>query len=158
MIKVRLVCVGNLKEKYLIDGVAEYSKRLQKFCNYEIIELNEAKNFSKLNDSEIKTIKDSEAKSILPNLKGYVICLCVKGKNLSSEEFAGKVKSLVDGGQGEITFVIGGSYGIGDEILDKCDYKLSFSSFTFPHQLMRLIFTEQIYRAFNIIAGSAYHK
>lgn len=158
MIKVRLVCVGSLKEKFLVEGVNEYVKRLQKFCQFEICELSEAKSFSKLNDSEIALIKQKEGEAILQKLKGYVVCLCIEGKQFSSEDFASEIECLVNDGKGEITFVIGGSYGLSEAVTQKSNLKLSFSRFTFPHQLMRLIFVEQIYRAFNIISHTAYHK
>lgn len=158
MIKIRLVCVGNLKEKFLTEGVGEYAKRLQKFCSFEVVEVAEAKSFSKLGESEIKAIKDSEGDAILPKLKGYVVCLCINGKQFSSEDFSEHIQGLINESRGEITFVIGGSYGLSDKVVSKSDLKLSFSKFTFPHQLMRLIFVEQIYRAFNIASHSAYHK
>ncbi len=158
MIKIRLVCVGNLKEKFLVEGVGEYAKRLQKFCSFEVVEVSEAKSFSKLNDSEINTIKEIEGEAILSKLKGYVVALCIQGKQFSSEDFSQEIQDLVNSGVGEITFVIGGSYGLSDKVIQKSNLKLSFSKFTFPHQLMRLIFVEQIYRAFNIASHSAYHK
>lgn len=158
MIKIRLVCVGNLKEKFLVEGVGEYAKRLQKFCSFDIIEVAEAKAFSKISDSEINTIKEIEGESIISKLKGFVIALCIDGKQYSSEDFSQVIQDLINEGKGEITFVIGGSYGLSDKVISKSNLKLSFSKFTFPHQLMRLIFVEQIYRAFNIASHSAYHK
>ena len=118
----------------------------------------EAKAFSKISDSEINTIKEIEGESILSKLKGFVIALCIDGRQYSSEDFSQVIQDLINEGKGEITFVIGGSYGLSDKVISKSNLKLSFSKFTFPHQLMRLIFVEQIYRAFNIASHSAYHK
>lgn len=145
MIKVNIVCIGKIKESYLREACGEYIKRLSRFCKLEIKELAEGKN-----------LKD-EAEAVLRAVSGYKIALCVEGKQLSSPALAERLKALTDRG-GEITFVIGSSCGLDDAVKDNCDLKLSFSEMTFPHQLMRVILLEQIYRAFMINAGSEYHK
>ncbi len=145
MIKVNIVCIGKIKESYLREACGEYIKRLSRFCKLEIKELAEGKN-----------LKD-EAEAVLRAVSGYKIALCVEGKQLSSPALAERLKALTDRG-GEITFIIGSSCGLDDAVKDNCDLKLSFSEMTFPHQLMRVILLEQIYRAFMINAGSEYHK
>ncbi|MDE6850418.1 MAG: 23S rRNA (pseudouridine(1915)-N(3))-methyltransferase RlmH [Clostridia bacterium] len=145
MIKVNIVCVGKIKEEYLRAACAEYVKRLSRFCKLEIKELAEG-----------KSLKE-EAASILKNAKGYKIALCVEGGQMTSPTLAEKVGALVDKG-GEITFIIGSSCGLDDSVKQAADLKLSFSRMTFPHQLMRVILLEQVYRAFMINAGSEYHK
>lgn len=157
MIKVNVVAVGKVKEKYFSDGINEYSKRLSRFCEFKIIELQE-ENFNKADSSLIETIKHREAERIAPHLKGYLFVTAIEGKKFSSKAFAEKIKSLTDMGEGVITFVIGGSYGVADEIKSRADALISFSDMTFPHTLFRLMLTEQIYRAFSINEGSAYHK
>ncbi len=156
MIKVNLVVVGKVKEKYFADGIKEYEKRLSRFCEFKIVEVAE-ENYQKADDGRIEIIKEREAERILPHLKGQVIALAIEGNKLSSEKFAKKIKGITDGGQGVITFVIGGSYGLSEKIKEKAEL-LSFSDMTFPHTLFRLMMVEQLYRAFSIIAGSAYHK
>lgn len=145
MIKVNIVCIGKIKESYLREACGEYIKRLSRFCKLEIKELAEGKN-----------LKD-EAEAVLRAVSGYKIALCVEGKQLSSPALAERLKALTDRG-GEITFIIGSSCGLDDAVKENCDLKLSFSEMTFPHQLMRVILLEQIYRAFMINAGSEYHK
>ena len=157
MIKVNIVAVGKVKEKYFADGIAEYSKRLSRFCEFKIIELNE-ENFVKVDDALILSIKEKEAEKILPHLKGFVFAMAIEGEKFSSEKLAKTLKNLSDSGQGVITFVIGGSYGLSDQVKKRADKLLSFSDMTFPHTLFRLMLTEQIYRAFSINSGSAYHK
>lgn len=145
MIKVNVVCVGKIKEDYLRAACAEYSKRLSRFCKLEIKELAEGRNLKE------------EAQGILRAAKGYKIALCVEGGKLSSPALASRMQTLVDKGE-EVTFIIGSSCGLDDEVKDSADLKLSFSDMTFPHQLMRVILLEQIYRAFMINSGSEYHK
>ncbi len=145
MIKVNLVCIGKIKEAYLRDAIAEYSKRLSRFCKLEIKELAEG-----------KSVKE-EAAPVLKASTGYKIALCVEGKKLSSEQLAEVVKSLCDAGK-EITFIIGSSCGLDPTVKEQADLKLSFSDMTFPHQLMRVILLEQVYRSFMINGGSEYHK
>lgn len=145
MIKVNIVCVGKLKESYWREAMEEYLKRLSRFAKVQIKELNE------------KATLLEEADSILNNLTGHVIALAVEGKKATSKEFARKIKRLCDGGE-EITFVIGSSCGLHERVKSKADELLSFSDMTFPHQLMRVILLEQVYRAFMINAGAEYHK
>lgn len=155
MIKVNLVCVGKIKEKYFSEGVAEYAKRLSAFCDFKIIEVEE-ENYKKVDDALIERIKVKEGERIIPKLTGKVYALAIEGKKYSSETFARLIETSVDGGE-NITFVIGGSYGLSDAV-KKCAEGLSFSDMTFPHTLFRLMFCEQIYRAFSIIGGKSYHK
>lgn len=157
---INIITVGKLKEKYLKLGIDEFKKRLSKYCKLEIIELDDEKAPENLSDKEMEMIKDKEGKKILGKVKGnsYVIALAIDGKNLSSEELASTIESLGVRGNSHISFVIGGSLGLSDEVLERADYKLSFSKMTFPHQLMRLILLEQVYRAFRINKGEPYHK
>ena len=145
MQKINIVCVGKLKEEYLRSAAAEYLKRLSRFAKVSVIEIAEG-----------RTLKD-ESVSVMKVLKGYVIALCVEGEKLSSEAFSEKLGTLADRGE-EITFVIGSSCGLAPEVKSSADFKLSFSEMTFPHQLMRVILLEQVYRAFMIMSGGEYHK
>ena len=158
--RINIVCVGKIKEKYLKLGIDEFKKRLSKYCKLEIIELEDEKAPENLSDKEMLIIKEKEGKKILSKIKdnSYVIALAIDGKNLSSEELAQTINKLGVRGVSNITFVIGGSLGISDEVLSRADYKLSFSKMTFPHQLMRLILLEQVYRAYRINNGEPYHK
>lgn len=154
MVKINLVCVGRVKEKYFAEGIAEYAKRLKRFCDFTITETAE-ENVSGLSAA---AIAEREGKNILPKLRGATFALAIEGKKYSSESFASELKRLADGGAGEITFVVGGSYGLSEEVKNKTDGLISFSDMTFPHTLFRLMLTEQIYRAFCINAGTPYHK
>ena len=145
MQKINFVVVGKIKESFYREAVAEYVKRLSRFAKIEIKELTEGAN------------PDAEAWEILRACKGYTIALAVEGEKISSEALAKKIKTLSDAGK-EITFVIGSSCGLSDEVKRAADYRLSFSDMTFPHQLMRVILAEQVYRAFMINAGATYHK
>ena len=158
--RINIVCVGKIKEKYLKLGIDEFKKRLSKYCKLEIIELEDEKAPENLSDKERLIIKEKEGKKILSKIKdnSYVIALAIDGKNLSSEELAQTINKLGVRGVSNITFVIGGSLGLSDEVLSRADYKLSFSKMTFPHQLMRLILLEQVYRAYRINNGEPYHK
>ena len=158
--RINIVCVGKIKEKYLKFGIDEFKKRLSKYCKLEIIELEDEKAPENLSDKEMLIIKEKEGKKILSKIKdnSYVIALAIDGKNLSSEELAQTINKLGVRGVSNITFVIGGSLGLSDEVLSRADYKLSFSKMTFPHQLMRLILLEQVYRAYRINNGEPYHK
>ena len=158
--RINIVCVGKIKEKYLKLGIDEFKKRLSKYCKLEIIELEDEKAPENLSDKEMIMIKEKEGKKILSKIKdnSYVIALAIDGKNLSSEELAETINKLGVRGISNITFVIGGSLGLSDEVLSRADYKLSFSKMTFPHQLMRLILLEQVYRAYRINNGEPYHK
>ena len=158
--RINIVCVGKIKEKYLKIGIDEFKKRLSKYCKLDIIELEDEKAPENLSDKEMLIIKEKEGKKILSKIKdnSYVIALAIDGKNLSSEELAETINKLGVRGISNITFVIGGSLGLSDEVLSRADYKLSFSKMTFPHQLMRLILLEQVYRAYRINNGEPYHK
>ena len=145
MQKIYFVVVGKIKESFYRDAVAEYVKRLSRFAKVEIKELAEGVD------------PEAEKADILRACKGYVIALAVEGEKLSSEKLAKKLQKLTDEGK-DITFVIGSSCGLADEVKARADYRLSFSDMTFPHQLMRVILAEQVYRAFMINAGSTYHK
>ena len=155
MLKVNIVAVGKIKEKYFADGIEEYSKRLSRFCTFRIIEVAE-ENYTKATTGDVIVIKKREEERILPHLKGKIFAMAIEGKQFSSEDFAKKLTetSLTDS---EVTFVIGGSYGLSDEIKKRAEL-ISFSKMTFPHTLFRLMLTEQIYRAFMLTSGSAYHK
>ncbi len=155
MLKVNLIAVGKVKEKYFSDGISEYAKRLSRFCDFNLIEVKE-ENYTAPSDAEIKLIKKKEAERILPKLKGKVVCLAIEGKITSSEDLA-KLIDTSSNKFSEITFVIGGSYGLDDTVKDKSEL-ISLGRATFPHTLFRLMFTEQLYRAFTIISGTAYHK
>lgn len=157
---INIVCVGKIKEKYLKLGIDEFKKRLSKYCKLDIIELDDEKAPENLSDKEMTIIKDKEGKKILSKVKAnsYVIALAIDGKNISSEELADTMSNLAVRGNSNITFIIGGSLGLSDEVLSRADYKLSFSKMTFPHQLMRLILLEQVYRAYRINNGEPYHK
>ncbi len=145
MQKIYFVVVGKIKESFYREAVAEYVKRLSRFAKVEIKELAEGVD------------PDAEKGDILRSCRGYVIALAVEGETLSSERLAKKLQALEDEGK-EITFVIGSSCGLADEVKARADYRLSFSKMTFPHQLMRVILAEQVYRAFMINAGATYHK
>ena len=155
MLKVNIVAVGKIKEKYFLGGIDEYSKRLSRFCTFRIIEVAE-ENYTKATAGDVIVIKKREEERILPHLKGKIFAMAIEGKQFSSEDFAKKLTetSLTDS---EVTFVIGGSYGLSDEIKKRAEL-ISFSKMTFPHTLFRLMLTEQIYRAFMLTSGSAYHK
>ncbi len=151
---INIVCIGKIKESFYRDAICEYAKRLTRFCKFNIIELQE----SRLEGNDINKVQINEGRSIIPKLKGYIIVLDLGGNMLSSTELANKIDSLQSGGVSEITFVIGGSYGLSEEVKCKADLTLCFGKMTYPHQLMRVILTEQIYRAFMINSNSEYHK
>ena len=151
---INIVCIGKIKESFYRDAICEYAKRLTRFCKFNIIELQE----SRLEGNDINKVQINEGRSIIPKLKGYIIVLDLGGNMLSSTELANKIDSLQSGGVSEITFVIGGSYGLSEEVKCKADLTLCFGKMTYPHQLMRVILTEQIYRAYMINSNSEYHK
>lgn len=158
--KITLITVGKIKEKYLKDAIAEYSKRLSKYCKLEIIEVTDEKTPDNASGTVENTIRSKEAERILKYVKedAYVITLEIQGKQLTSEELADKIDKLGVQGTSHIIFIIGGSIGLGEEVLKKSNYALSFSKMTFPHQLMRVILLEQVYRSYRIISGEPYHK
>ena len=158
--KITLITVGKIKEKYLKDAIAEYSKRLSRYCKLEIVEVADEKTPDNASDTVEDAIRDKEGERILKYIKedAYVITLEIAGKMLTSEELAEKIEKLGVQGTSHIIFIIGGSIGLGREILKRSDYALSFSKMTFPHQLMRVILLEQIYRSYRIINHEPYHK
>ncbi|PLA76821.1 23S rRNA (pseudouridine(1915)-N(3))-methyltransferase RlmH [Ligilactobacillus agilis] len=157
---IKIIGVGKLKEKYLKHGIAEYAKRLGKFCKFEIVEVPDEKAPEKLSAAEMEGVKEKEGERILAKIrdKEYVYALAIEGKERSSEEFAQEIAQLTTYGRSDITFVIGGSLGLSPAVLKRAETKISFGRFTLPHQLMRLVLSEQIYRAFMINNGSPYHK
>ena len=158
--KISLITVGKIKEKYLKDAIAEYSKRLSKYCKLEIIEVADEKTPEQASEGVERQIKAKEGERIAKHIKpgAYVIALAIDGQQVTSEGFARKIDQLGIQGVSHIQFVIGGSIGMDDAILRKANYKLSFSKMTFPHQLMRVILLEQVYRAYKINAHEPYHK
>ena len=158
--KITVITVGKLKEKYLKDAIAEYTKRLSKYCKLEIIEVTDEKTPDSASETLETQIRSKEAERIMKYVKedAYVITLEIAGKQLTSEELADKIEKLGVQGISHITFIIGGSIGLGKEVLNRSDYALSFSKMTFPHQLMRVVLLEQIYRSYRIINGEPDHK
>lgn len=158
--KITIIAVGKLKEKYLKEGIKEYSKRLSRFCDLDIIEVNDEQAPDNLSTSQEMQVKKREAERIVKRVKDgtALIVLDVVGDRLSSEGLSQKLSSFFISGKSHITFVIGGSLGIDKELLDMADLRLSLSDMTFPHQLTRLILLEQVFRAFKIINGETYHK
>ena len=157
---IAVISVGKLKEKYLKEAIQEYSLRLTKYCKLDIIEVADEKAPENMSAAEEEIVKHKEGQTILKNIKDdtYVIALAIQGKQLSSEKFAELISDLGLRGKSNIAFVIGGSLGLSEEVLKRADYHLSFSAMTFPHQLMRVILVEQVYRGFRIIRGEPYHK
>lgn len=158
--KISIVAVGKLKEKYLKQGIQEYIKRLDAYANMEIIEVPDEKAPENASQAEMEEIKRKEGDRILAKISpdSYVISLEIEGEMPTSEKFAKKLDQLALHGKSKLAFVIGGSLGLSDEVKQRSDYALSFSKFTFPHQLMRLVLVEQIYRAYRINRGEPYHK
>jgi 23S rRNA (pseudouridine1915-N3)-methyltransferase len=159
-VNISIVTVGKLKEKYLKQGIEEYLKRLGSYAKVEIIEVPDEKAPEELSDIEMEQVKQKEGERILAKVQqdAHVIALAINGKLKSSEELADTLDKLATYGKSKVTFIIGGSLGLGGEVLKRADEQLSFSKMTFPHQLMRLILVEQIYRAFRINRGEPYHK
>lgn len=158
MMNINLITVGKLKEKYLTDACNEYIKRLGAFCNLKIYELDEYRLSDKPSEKDIEHCLDTEAKAIQKLCKGYIIAMCIEGKQLSSEELSEKFSSVGVMGNSTVTLIIGSSFGISESIKKTADLKLSMSKMTFPHQLARVMILEQIYRAFQIANGGKYHK
>ena len=158
--KITIVCVGKIKEKFYRDALAEYTKRLSRYCSLSITEVADEKTKEQASDVECAIIKDREGERILKSIRedGYVITLAIDGKNLDSVELSKKIENLALTGKSNLYFVIGGSLGLSDEVMKRADYKLSFSRMTFPHQLMRVILLEQIYRSYRIINHEPYHE
>ncbi|MEG1964114.1 MAG: 23S rRNA (pseudouridine(1915)-N(3))-methyltransferase RlmH [Clostridia bacterium] len=156
MLKINVVCVGKIKENYFTEAICEYQKRLSKFCKLNIIEIDEALQQGN-NPKDIQKVKNTEAQSIIAKLQGYIICLEPNGKLVSSEDMATNLNELALTNS-TISFVIGGSNGIGDDVLKMANSCVSFGKITFPHQLFRVVLLEQIYRGFMINQGATYHK
>ncbi|MEK4145892.1 23S rRNA (pseudouridine(1915)-N(3))-methyltransferase RlmH [Robertmurraya sp. FSL W8-0741] len=157
---ISIITVGKLKEKYLKQGIDEYLKRMSAYAKVEIVEVADEKAPEVLSENEMLQVKEKEGERILAKLHPdtYVIALAIEGKQKSSEELADTLDKLATYGKSKIAFVIGGSLGLSQQVLQRSDEKLSFSKMTFPHQLMRLVLAEQIYRAFRIMRGEPYHK
>ena len=160
MLRVNVLCVGRLKEKYLKDAVEEYSKRLRSFCKFAVIEVDEEKTADAPNDSEIAAILEAEGKRLLARIdrSDFVIAMCIEGKQMSSEKLAAYISSVSVRGVSTIDIIIGGSWGLSAAVKNRAALKLSMSEMTFPHQLARVMVCEQVYRAFSINAGTKYHK
>lgn len=158
--KITILTVGKIKEKYLKDAIDEYSKRLSKYCKLEVVEVPDEKTPDNASEVVEDMIRTKEAERLLKHIKddAFVITLEINGKQLSSEELADKIEKLGVQGTSHIIFIIGGSIGLGKDVLNRSNFALSFSKMTFPHQLMRVILLEQIYRSYRIINGEPYHK
>ncbi|MCA1011782.1 23S rRNA (pseudouridine(1915)-N(3))-methyltransferase RlmH [Halobacillus halophilus] len=158
--KITIVTVGKLKEKYLKQGIEEYVKRLGPYAKVDIIEVPDEKAPENLSEAQMEEVKQKEGERILSKISQdtYVMTLEIEAKQLTSEKLASHMDSLATYGKSKVAFVIGGSLGLSDEVLKRSDFSLSFSKMTFPHQLMRLMLVEQVYRAFKIMKGEPYHK
>jgi 23S rRNA (pseudouridine1915-N3)-methyltransferase len=159
-VHIHIISVGKLKEKYLMQGIDEYKKRLSSYAKVDITEVPDEKAPEHLSEQEMEQIKQREGERILAKIPNdaYVIALAIEGKMKSSEQFADSLDKLATYGKSKIAFIIGGSLGLSKQVMQRADEALSFSKMTFPHQLMRLILLEQIYRAFRINRGEPYHK
>ncbi|UTR12353.1 23S rRNA (pseudouridine(1915)-N(3))-methyltransferase RlmH [Evansella sp. LMS18] len=157
---INIIAVGKLKEKYLKQGIDEYRKRLSAYANIQVIELADEKAPENMSDAEASQVKEKEGERILSKVPddAHVIALAIKGKKWTSEQLAKELNDSALYGRSKITFIIGGSLGLSDKVLKRANIHLSFSDMTFPHQLMRLILMEQVYRAFKINRGEPYHK
>lgn len=157
---ITILAIGKLKERYWQEAVKEYSKRLGRYCSLQITELRESQLRANASPADEEDVKRAEGEAIMAKIKpsDYVITLEIKGRALSSTQLADKVNSLAIDGKSNIVFVIGGSLGLSPEVSSRADFKLSFSAMTFPHQMMRVILLEQIYRSFKIIRHETYHK
>ncbi len=159
MLNVKLITLGTLKESYLREAAAEYEKRLGGFCRFEGVQLKDERLSENPSESEIKSALDRESERILSQIppRVYCVAMCVEGKQLSSEELADKLETVANQ-TGTVCFIIGSSFGLSDKVKERADLRLSVSRLTFPHQLMRVLLMETIYRAFNIQKGTKYHK
>jgi 23S rRNA (pseudouridine1915-N3)-methyltransferase len=157
---VQILCVGKIKEKYMRDAIAEYQKRLSRFCRFEIIEVDDISIPDKASGAEKEAVLKKEGELLLGKVKNgaHIICMCVEGKGMPTEEFADMIQKLEIAGSSHICFVIGGSLGLWDELKKKADLRLSLSSMTLTHQMARLFLAEQIYRAYKINRNETYHK
>lgn len=159
MLNVNIICIGNLKEKFFTDALSEYKKRLSRYCKFEVVELPEEKIADNVTQSQIDKTLKKEGEKILAKISksDYVVAMCIEGKQLSSEELARKIEDI-SFSNSTVNFVIGGSWGLSDDVKNRADMRLSVSKMTFPHQLFRVMLSEQIYRAFSINANAKYHK
>lgn len=158
--KITILCVGKIKEKYFTDAIAEYTKRMGRYCTLEIKEVADEKTPDGASEAEESKIRKLEGERLLKHLdeSAYKIALCIEGKQLDSVALSDMIKERMTMGSSHLIFVIGGSLGLDPSVVSTCDYRLSFSKMTFPHQLMRVILLEQIYRAFRIMKNEPYHK
>lgn len=158
--KITVICVGKIKESYFRDAILEYSKRLSKYTTLEIVEVADEKTSENSSDREIALIQDKEGKRILSHIKEGALCiaLAIQGKKMDSVAFSDYIAKRMEEGKSQITFIIGGSLGLSEEVMRRCKYSVSFSDMTFPHQLMRVVLLEQIYRGFRILNHEPYHK
>lgn len=159
MLNINIICVGKIKEKFFTSAIEEYSKRLSKYCKLTILELPDEKIPDKVNNSLENIIKEKECNNIINHLKNdsYIIALDLKGQEYTSIDFSKKIENI-SLQNSKITFIIGGSLGLTDKLLNLCNEKICFSKMTFPHQLIRIFLIEQIYRSFKISNGESYHK
>lgn len=161
MIKINIICIGKIKEKYFTDAIAEYAKRLTAFCKFNIVELSEERIKSNTpNQSQIDEVISSEGKRIMQKISpsDYVVAMCIEGKLMSSEELSKLIDNASVSGKSTVDFIIGGSYGLDESVKKRADVRFSMSKMTFPHQMARMILSEQIYRAFEISSNGKYHK
>ncbi|MBR2528175.1 MAG: 23S rRNA (pseudouridine(1915)-N(3))-methyltransferase RlmH [Blautia sp.] len=160
MVSIRILSVGKIKEKYLKDAIAEYAKRLGRYCRLDFVQVPDEKTPDEASPAEEELILTLEGKRLLKLIreKDYCIALAIQGEALASTELAQRLDRLLAAGKSSLVFVIGGSLGLSREVLSRADWKLSFSRLTFPHQLMQVILLEQIYRSFRILSGEPYHK
>ncbi|MCI9412575.1 MAG: 23S rRNA (pseudouridine(1915)-N(3))-methyltransferase RlmH [Eubacterium sp.] len=158
--KIRILCVGKIKEKFMREALGEYSKRLSRYIKLEIIEVVDEKTPDSASEKEENQIRDKEAERLLKQIRqeDYVIALAIDGKMYDSVAFSRKLDRFGMLGRGSVVFVIGGSLGLGEQVLERADESISFSKMTFPHQLMRVILLEQIYRGYRILRNEPYHK
>lgn len=159
MLNIQIICIGKLKESYLKSAIDEYSKRLSRYCKLDILELSDEKIPEKLNISLSNEIKAKECNNIIRHIKkdSYIIALDLQGKQLTSEQFSSEIEKI-SMTSSNLTFIIGGSLGLTNDLLNKCHEKICFSKMTFPHQLIRVFLLEQIFRAFKISNGETYHR
>ncbi len=158
--RITVLCVGKIKEKYFVQGIEEYAKRLSRYCKLEIVEVPDEKTPDGASEAIELQIKKKEGDRILSKIKdgSYVIALAINGKQYDSVEFGQRIEKLGIMGESHIVFVIGGSLGLDERVLDLAKEKISFSKMTFPHQMMRMVLLEQVYRGFRIVNGEPYHK
>lgn len=161
MIRINIICIGKIKEKYFTDAISEYAKRLTAFCKFSIVELAEEKiRNNNPNQAEILEVIESEGERIIKKIGSgdYVVAMCIEGKQLSSEELSAMLDNAAIMGKSTVDFIIGGSYGLSNKVKSRADFKLSMSKMTFPHQMARMVLSEQIYRSFEISTNGKYHK